>query len=120
MNSTKQTKKIAAVAAVYIQLNSTDNKLSGISLANVEVVAYGDTGVDRCDIIKYTRNAKEKYVSTDVKANAQGGLYASYQGKTIKLGIQASAGGTVGIPDCVDSNGNCCEKSFIEKSPKYY
>ena len=35
---------IAALAAFNIQMNTMDNKLSGISLSNVEVLAYGDPG----------------------------------------------------------------------------
>lgn len=33
---------VIVMAAVNIQLNSTDNNLSSISLANVEILAYGD------------------------------------------------------------------------------
>jgi hypothetical protein len=126
---------IVALAALNLSLNSQSENLSLFSLANVEALADNDTnnnnnnnnnnngggnGVESCSILLYTRNAKEQYVTTTVQYNASVGLHAKIGNRTVSLSTQASVGGSVGIPDCVTSEGNCCAKSFIEKSPKYY
>jgi hypothetical protein len=102
-----------------------DNKL------HVEVLAQSNGsgggggsssgGVEDCDITKYTRNAREKYVTTEIKYNTNIGMYATVGTRTVAgLSIYAEVGGSVGIPDCEDKENNCCKKSFIENAPKYY
>jgi hypothetical protein len=110
---------IVAIAIVNVSLKSENNNLSTIQLVNVEMLAYGE-GVEDCSITEYTRNAREQYVTTDVKYNGGGGFYATIAGRKVSLDARANAGGSVGIPDCTTSEGNCCAKNFIENKPKYY
>jgi hypothetical protein len=113
---------ITSVTTFNASLNLHSEGISYISLTNVEALAKEQEGGDvtNCPIIQYTRNTKEQYVVVAVQYSVNGGFYTSHQGRTITWGVQAFTGGTVGIPDCVDSPGNCREKSFIENASKYY
>ncbi|GAB6008837.1 NVEALA domain-containing protein [Dysgonomonas reticulitermitis] len=112
---------IAAVAAFNVNLNlAQESNMSPLALANIEALAQSEGGVEKCNILIYNRNNKEQYVTTTVQYNAELGLHAKIGSRIIKLGFGATVGGSVGIPDCVASNGNCCLKSFINNSPKYY
>jgi hypothetical protein len=112
---------IVVTAAFNVNFNTKNkNNLSLIQLANVEILAHGEDDFKDCPITQYTRNAQEQYVTTNVQYSASIGFFAELKGKKVALGAEAKAGGSVGIPDCPYSFENCCAKSFIEKSPKYY
>jgi hypothetical protein len=110
---------IVAVAAFNVNINlAQESNMSPLALANVEALAQNEGGgVENCNIIVYNRNTMEDYVPTTVQYNSEVGLHAKIGSRIIKLGVGATVGGTVLIPHCISSTGNCCLKSFINNSP---
>lgn len=113
----------ALLAGYNMHESSAEMKLSDLTLANIEALAQSNNtgeGVESCDIFKFNRNYMEKYEVCTVKYSAELGLFAEYNGKRFTLGAGAKVGGSVGIPICAESKGNCCLKAFIDNPVKYY
>lgn len=106
---------IAAIAMFNVNLNT--NQKSGmtlLTLANIEALA--SEGVNQCDITKYTRNAKEGWVTKEFEGSTDVNGYVIIKkvkfgpfgaGVTVKFNYQAG--------DCTQSSGNCCLKTHIDK-----
>lgn len=82
-----------------------------------EESSSSEEDVTKCDIFKYTRNAKEawipyKILDGDVTMGTQIKLPS---GITIPLTASVKVGVTVRYADCSDSQGNCCLKTHIDK-----
>lgn len=113
-----------AVAAAFGMktLRSNAYETSSLLMQNVEALSAEENGDDKwkdCPITKYVRNAREGWVTTPVSVDAHGGFYIYVAGRKITLGAQAGIHGKVQIPDCLDKEDNCCDKSHMDKSPKY-
>lgn len=87
---------------------------------NVEALAGGEDDYSDCPRATYQRAATEAWAYLNVKADADGGVYIRYQGRKISLGAGAHAGGSVALPICKDSMGNCCKKSHLNSNPNIY
>lgn len=118
---------LCVVAVLNVKIVQTENKSYDLSMVSIEAISNGGNGengdgetVSDCDIFKYNREQAEGYkdvvITTEIKTN--GGLF--FAGRWVKIGAGVSIKGTVGIPECKDRKPNCCLKSHIEKSVKYY
>ncbi|OJV44401.1 MAG: hypothetical protein BGO29_13850 [Bacteroidales bacterium 36-12] len=80
-------------------------------------------GVNSCPLATYIRNAKPAWETVRVQdgAHCNLGLFVVTLGKrtVANVTLNVNVGGTIRVPECPDSPGNCCEKSHINKSPRY-
>lgn len=92
-------------------------------LANVEAISSGGDAADDpfkdCPRTEYNINERETWIQTTAQYESGFGLYIRIKGKKVQLGAEAKVGGTVFYPDCVNSNGNCCKKSHLDKNFRY-
>lgn len=122
---------LGAVAALNVKVVLDTNKSYDLTMANIEAISgeHGDGNKDevpnigdvsKCDIFIYNREQAETYVSQTITQSMKAKGKITYRGRSIELGVGVAVGATIGIPDCEESKPNCCIKSHIEKSPKYY
>lgn len=96
-------------------------KGSSLIVENIEALTNPDNDPwADCPRDKYIRNAAESWEKTQVKYDAKIGYYVSLNGKKISVGGNVSVGGTVLVPKCEQSAGNCCDKSHLNKSIRYF
>ena len=115
---------IAAVAIATIvgkkTLESHAYETNNLLMQNVEALATGtDDDWSDCPRDKWIRNAKESWSSQTAQYEAGFGFYITINGKKRKLGAGAEVGGTVYVPTCPNSSGNCCEKKHLDKPFRY-
>lgn len=94
------------------------NSNNGLLRANVEALSAGE-GVEDCDIYKYNRNQAEAAEIAVVQWSMSAGYYVEVRGRKISLGAEAKLNGAVRVFICIDSQGNCCAKSWILKPVEY-
>ena len=105
------------VSCIY---ENENKRYTSMMIQNIEALANGDEDPwADCPRNQYIRNAKEYWKAYTVKYDADLGFHISVNGKNIKLGAGVNVGGTVFVPTCSDSNGNCCEKSHQDKPFRY-
>ena len=108
-------------AWIYSGISESENKCHNyMMIQNVEALANGDEDPwADCPRSQYIRNAKEDWKAYTIQYAADLGFHIEVKGKIIKLGLGAKVGGTVFVPTCSDSNGNCCEKTHQDKPFRY-
>lgn len=87
-------------------------------MQNLEALSSSDDWSD-CPRDKYQRDATESWSQETVKYDVDCGFHINFCGKKIKLGAGVQVGGTVYVPVCATSSGNCCEKSHLDKPYRY-
>lgn len=68
---------------------------------------------------KYNRNQAEAAEIAVVQWSMSAGYYVEVRGRKISLGAEAKLNGAVRVFICIDSQGNCCAKSWILKPVEY-
>lgn len=106
----------------YNAYEMTDNTLL---VENIEALSEAsESGGDDdpwkdCPRDKWIRNAKESWAQHTVQYEAGFGFYVTVKGRKVKLGAGVETGGTVFVPTCPDSAGNCCKKNHLDKPFRY-
>lgn len=94
------------------------NSNNGLLRANVEALSAGE-GVEIVIYTKYNRNQAEAAEIAVVQWSMSAGYYVEVRGRKISLGAEAKLNGAVRVFICIDSQGNCCAKSWILKPVEY-
>lgn len=115
---------LVAVAGLCVYKTYQDykaDKESDLVMQNIEALTGDDTSDDwsDCPRDKYVRNAAEAWKAYKAEYKAGVGVYIKVNGKKIKLGPDVTVGGTVFVPICKYSKGNCCNKKHLDKSYRY-
>lgn len=117
---------VAAGFTAFQSYSSYGVQDNSLLMQNVEALASGadaegDGGGDwsDCPRDKYIRNAKEDWESQKAQYDAGVGVYVMFRGRKVNVGGSVGVGGTVYVPRCADSTGNCCAKSHLDKKFRY-
>ena len=121
----KSTVAVVAVAAsclgVQKAFNCNEVMENSLLAENIEALAQSpdnDPWSD-CPRDKWIRNAKESWDQHTAQYEAGFGLFIMVNGQKKKVGADVGVGGSVYVPTCPDSSGNCCEKKHLDKPFKY-
>ncbi|MFR3330417.1 MAG: hypothetical protein ACLTSL_09700 [Odoribacter splanchnicus] len=100
-----------------------------LSMLKLEQLAYGEGGntggeggssVKDCSIFLYNRNTREAWVPMTISPEVSAGSYITLpNGKRVQIGVSAGVSTTILYPDCIDSEGNCCVKTWLNQSIRY-